>query len=293
MVIILSVKQFYYSITNQGKIRKPRKGAITIKALIDADIIAYQQGYSNERKVSLDFSVDDDTNDDIDYGFKEGDAFKVASLEASINTAKEAVENIIERVGASDVLLMFTGYLNYRKLLNSNYKANRKNNIKPIYLKEIKDYLKTSFPSVEVPGLEADDLLGLYQTKQTIICSIDKDLNQIPGKHFNWQKDIVYSITEEEAHYLFCEQTLKGDPTDNYGGIYRVGEKTAQKALNEGDFEDWWSIVENTYYTKGYTKEALLLNARMARILRGNEYNKEENYINLWIDGKDWEKFYI
>jgi len=34
-------------------------------------------------------------------------------------------------------------------------------------------------------GLEADDEMAIYQTDDTIIVSLDKDLLQVPGKHFS------------------------------------------------------------------------------------------------------------
>jgi 5'-3' exonuclease len=84
---------------------------------------------------------------------------------------------------------------------------------------------------------EADDLLGINQTAcaencvDSIIVTIDKDLLQIPGSHYNFVKCEFKEVTEEEGQYFFYKQLMMGDSTDNIGGCPGIGPKKAEKAL--------------------------------------------------------------
>ena len=77
-------------------------------------------------------------------------------------------------------------------------------------------------------------------------------------------------------------QTLCGDSTDGYSGCPSVGSKTAEKILDVPT-KDMWSVVVDAYKKKGLTYEDTLIQARVARILRGDEYNMDTGEMNLWI----------
>jgi DNA polymerase-1 len=90
--------------------------------------------------------------------------------------------------------------------------------------------------------LEADDAMSIHQDKvggTTTICSLDKDMLQVPGKHFQWaigtlswsRPDNFVEQTELEGLRLFYEQCIKGDSSDNVKGIPGLGEVKARKAL--------------------------------------------------------------
>jgi len=83
---------------------------------------------------------------------------------------------------------------------------------------------------------EADDLLAIEQTRlgphDSIILSIDKDLDQVPGLKYNFMHNIGYDVVQKQADYNFCAQLLTGDTTDNIPGLPKVGPKTAAKILH-------------------------------------------------------------
>ena len=66
---------------------------------------------------------------------------------------------------------------------------------------------------------------------------MDKDLNQIPGKHFNYNNNTLYEVTEKTGMYNLCMQLITGDITDSkITGIRGYGQKKAKKLLdNESD----------------------------------------------------------
>jgi DNA polymerase-1 len=71
-----------------------------------------------------------------------------------------------------------------------------------------------------------------------------------------------------------------GDSTDGFGGLKGCGPRTAEKLLEKNGAT--WSTVVDAYKAKGQTAEDALLTARLARILRHGDYNKETNEVKLW-----------
>jgi 5'-3' exonuclease len=122
-------------------------------------------------------------------------------------------------------------------------------------------------------GLEADDSLGINQTDDTIICSLDKDLLMIPGKHFqwaisgkNWEKpDTFIDQTYADGMKLFYEQCIKGDTSDNIKGIPGMGEAKARKAL--ASIHDELGMFKRVRDMYGNDEE-FLMNARVLWIKR-------------------------
>lgn len=179
-------------------------------ALIDADIVAYRVSAASE-----------DTDENI-----------------CILRCDKLMQDILYLTDASEYKAFLSGKGNFRYELYPEYKANRKDTIDPKYRQLCKDFLIKEWNAITVDGHEADDALGYSQTQDTIICSIDKDLLQIPGAHFNWVKNIHSEQTYLEGMRHFYEQLLKGDATDNIPGLQGIGEKKAKKHLQFCETEE-------------------------------------------------------
>src|SRR5512136_2754987 len=102
---------------------------------------------------------------------------------------EEMVKQTLEAVDADSYQIFLTGTKNFRRELDPQYKANR-TAPKPIHLAACKDFLEQHYGAIwcDQWECEADDALGFNQDPNgsTIICSIDKDLLQVPGKHYNF-----------------------------------------------------------------------------------------------------------
>lgn len=173
-------------------------------ALLDGDIITYRIAF---------------TTQDVDE--------KIV-----LSRINSYLDNILFDSGASDYVVFLTGGNNYRKLIYPDYKANRTQE-KPKHYELIRTYLMDHEAAVMCEDEEADDVMGYSQTEDTIICSIDKDLDQIPGRHFNFVKNKHYEITPEEGMAFFYSQLLTGDRVDNIPGLPKVGPAKAKKILGE------------------------------------------------------------
>ena len=155
-------------------------------------------------------------------------------------------------------------------------------------LKALREYVMKKHNGVMWANLEADDVMGIMATEPSdedrIVVSIDKDLRTIPC---NLSADglTVETIPPRLADYNFMIQTLTGDKTDGYDGIDGVGIVTANKLIQKYTnvpLKDLWKIVKGIYKDKGYTVKEALAQARVARILRHGEYNKETGNVKLW-----------
>ena len=230
--------------------------------LIDGDIIAYKACASAETPVNW------------------GDG--LWTLHCWEDEVAVRIDDQIQKLmeaPVDDCIVALSDKENYRKEVASYYKANRSNTRKPMLLSWSRDYIKEHYNTVIYRRLEADDVLGILGTSNddTIIWSEDKDLQTIPAKH--WINGEVVTISEEEADRMFYYQTLIGDSTDNYKGCPSIGAVSANKLLAE---DSSWDTVVSTFAKKGLGEEVAIEQARLARILRDGEYNKETAEVKLW-----------
>ncbi len=93
------------------------------------------------------------------------------------------------------------------------------------------------WPTTLCSMMEADDLIGMaaYDAERDeddfVVVTIDKDMDQIPGLHFNWVKDEEYVMTKGDAYEALLVQCIAGDNTDNIKGIPGRGAAWAKKFL--------------------------------------------------------------
>ena len=136
------------------------------------------------------------------------------------------VEDILTGINAEEYKLFLSGKNNFRKEIYPEYKANRKQP-KPKHLEACRRYLLEHWEASLVDGYEADDALGMNQTPETVICSLDKDLKMIPGVHYDFVKKELSVVTPEAAMRTFYTQLLTGDSGDNIKGCPGIGKVKA------------------------------------------------------------------
>jgi DNA polymerase-1 len=174
---------------------------------------------------------------------------------------------------------------NFRRSIDPTYKMHRAGSRKPLCYAALRERVEQEYPCRAVPGLEADDVMGILATKPSahaIIVSQDKDMKTIPTQVWDG-KDLV-TISEAEADYRHMYQTLIGDAADGYKGCPGVGPVKAEKLLN-GDTDNpltLWERVVATYAKAGLTEADALVQARLARILRRSDWDAEKKEPILW-----------
>lgn len=217
-------------------------------ALIDGDILVYRVGFASQ---------------DVEVNFA------CARMDKMLRDICHACDT-----DQYEVYLTSDDKSNFRHELYPEYKANRKAP-KPIWYLELRTYLVAQHRAIVVTDREADDALAdrQYPTsglEQTVICSIDKDLDQVPGEHYDFVKDVRYPVTPESGLRFFYYQMLTGDRTDNIPGIEGIGPVKAKAILEgvESTSTALFSRVREQYAEK-YKKrgdELMLLNGRLLKI---------------------------
>lgn len=254
--------------------------------IIDGDVVVYKVAEA----VAESFELDTEEDDEFIYrniGF--------ANKEEARRTVEKMIDDICKCCKSDSLVICLSDMKdNFRKQINPEYKANRKN-IKPILYNWLRKYLMESgYKVYERPNLEADDVIGILATSDKLIkgdkvvWSLDKDFKTIPCKFHRAgvaEKDKSEVITQEAADWWFMYQTLIGDRVDGYEGCKGIGDVTARKILGEigeKSLEEMWNLVKKTFEEKGFTEADALRNARMARILRAEDYDFKKKEVKLW-----------
>ena len=155
---------------------------------------------------------------------------------------------------SNDVMVFLTPSKTFRHDLafTRGYKANRIDAPKPVYFDDIRVYLMEEYGATIGENVEADDLMGMAQTNNSCIASTDKDMLQIPGRHYNFTKpkeEAFTMVTPEDGDRWFFCQLLSGDATDNIPGIPGIGAKKAKDMVDMywGDQKELVAAITDLY----------------------------------------------
>lgn len=244
--------------------------------LIDMDVLRYRYGFAAQKTKEQD------------------DGTKVIIVEKPQAVA-DALLWGIRRMCNLTKCREYIGYLsgpgNFRLQIDPEYKANRKDSQKPFHYDFITNYLIECHDAIVTEGIEADDALAMQYLKDPdnqILCSIDKDLNQIAGWHFDLVKEILYYVDEVEATRALYSQMLQGDRTDNITGIRGIGPVKADKLVQGCNSEDELSDLCFRMYREHFGEERSVemynKNWTLLRMLR-TEDEVQDMQLRLGIGG--------
>jgi len=133
----------------------------------------------------------------------------------------DLIQRICLNTNSQDCEIYLGGQDNFRYKIYPQYKQNRVGKEKPMWLEHCRELLVTQYSATIVNNYETDDALGIAQTKydgNSRICSLDKDLLQIPGAHFNWVSGVSRLVSPLDGLRTFYKQVILGDKTDNIPG---------------------------------------------------------------------------
>lgn len=188
-----------------------------LTAIVDGDILLYR----------ICFSIDPD-----------------ATLYLVKSHCDQYLKNLFSKVGCTHYIgiIGIHGSNNPKYKIAPDYKRGRPTE-KPPHWNTVVNYLISKWGFTPISGCETDDAVALCAERldNTIVVSSDKDLLQIPGKHFVMgvmrkgkivREDKIINVTDEQARKQFYIQMLTGDVVDNVSAIYGIGPKKAEKLLD-------------------------------------------------------------
>lgn len=214
-------------------------------ALIDGDIVAYRIGFAS--------------ND--------------VSERYALARVDEFLSEMLMDLDVEDFYGYLTGEGNYRVniAVTAPYKGNRSES-KPVHFTAIREYLVSDWSFTLSNGIEADDSIAIKATElgdESIICSIDKDFDQVPGWHYNFVKRNKYYVSPSDGLRSFYTQILTGDRTDNIIGIRGIGPVKADRLLAGCSSEqEYYSVCVDAY---GGNAERVLENGRLLWLQRRSD----------------------
>ena len=215
--------------------------------------------------------------------------------------ANDVLHRILaDAINGQDCHVFLSGGENFRKTIYPAYKANRNEVERPVYLEPLREWMVVNWNAQVTDGIEADDALGIFQTKYeregigSIICSLDKDLLQIPGKHYSWEifgttstgkqwtrPAMHRTISPREGLFNFYWQLVMGDASDNVPGYDGKMRQKVPKFL-ERHYENMQALE---------TEQELCDYVRDFYVLSNEEFLT--NGACLWIqreEGEDWRQ---
>lgn len=215
-------------------------------------------------------------------------------IDESFSRMGEKALNVLDSIEKTGIQLIGYEYFitmcekSIRKAISEAYKSKRKKNK---YVSSIRTKLINEGTVIFSSEYEADDLIFdrakelKEEGKNYIIVSIDKDLKQIEGWHFDYYpikefsevtqrkefvryKGLSYT-TQFESYYMIASQMIMGDSGDGVEGLRGYGPKAAEKILtgkNTG-FQLMLAVIRT--YIKVHKEnyiEPLIMNFRLLKL---------------------------
>jgi DNA polymerase-1 len=228
---------------------------------VDGDVVVYRAGFAAEHTLyHLHYYADGKQATKTFDGAKEYEAFlkdkdwspvdywvepeiMVEPEEAAVYNVRSILRSICEDLQIdpeTELRVYLSGETNFRNGVATikPYKGNRDKSRKPVHAPALKDYVRRAYNCKTSDGQEADDDMAIAHfdmfckdPDSTVISTIDKDLNMIPGLHYNFVTKESYYVQPFEGLLNFYRQCLTGDTTDNIPGIRGVGPVKAGKLI--------------------------------------------------------------
>lgn len=231
----------------------------------------------------------------------------------AIHGFKSMVQGIISGSKADSATLFLTGKGNFRENVASilEYKGNRKETAKPVHYDALRDYAVSHLDAILVEGMEADDAMAIEQSKDregTVICTIDKDLMQVPGLKFFWNKrdkktgdtsDCFIYVDEDTALRHFFTQVITGDASDNIPGLKGTkdapgpGARGAKKAFENCSTVSEYYDAALSLYKEKYGDASTYVGWDGKKRTATCEAIMEENIRLLWMlrsENSEWTR---
>ena len=187
--------------------------------------------------------------------------------EIAILRTDKLMRDLLYNTESTSYNCYLSGRNNFRKKVNPEYKANRKDKEPPRWLQSCREYLIKEWNAVVSEGCEADDLLGINQHNTDSVCiSLDKDLLMITGWHFRWLDNEKIFVTPDQGLKTFYKQMMIGDKSDNIFGVRGIGPVKAAGIIDTLDTEE--EMINTVFKLYEEDAERFWMNAQCLWIMQ-------------------------
>jgi len=245
-------------------VNKPEKNGRV--AVIDGDPLVYRIGFANEKKIYKKDGEEFEGARAVKEVYPDADMteweieIRPAPANHLYNSIHLVMQSILDQTESDDYALYIGGKDNFREqvAVSHKYKGTRDGLHKPHHYHNARNFLVEAYGGIVVNGIEADDAVSIHHLSlpDSVLCTIDKDMDMIEGWHYNYAKGQMYHVSEHEALVNFYAQMLSGDTSDNIVGIRGVGKKKAHKWLREAETEQEMIDVVFPHYIFEFGDEA-------------------------------------
>ena len=185
--------------------------------------------------------------------------FRAACISSKKNDIRKSIDHTMSEIEATCMMgklrVAVKGKGNFRKDMYPEYKANRKE-LDEKLVKSLAygiEHMISYYDAFQADGMEADDLVSIWAyearelEKPYFVVGIDKDLLQIPGNHYNFNKQVHTFVDDDAANLNLNLQCLIGDNSDNIPGIKGIGKVKAAKILDGVPMDKRWDRVKQEW----------------------------------------------
>lgn len=216
-------------------------------------------------------------------------------IENVLHLAKQMMEGVL-RATQCDTYVAYLGKGDSFRVDKSTileYKGNRKDLLRPVYLDDVAEYLIKNYGAQIITSIEADDrcVMDAYADKASILAGVDKDYYGSPVNYLNLNRrdEGVIKCNQFGAlrkdsgkirgygRMFMYHQICSGDAIDNYkansASAVKSGEAASFKALEgcKTDAEAWAAM--KALYQKLYPEPKVITG------WRGDEFEIDWLYV--------------
>ena len=274
--------------------------------LWDSDYVAYAAGFAVQHTdralIDADEGLQAFVSDDAEAFKKAADGLKGevftrvyledGALEKALHNARSMITGTMRQLEEAypdlapfEYRFHLTGTGNFRDEIATirPYKGNREKTSRPLLYADIRRWMVQTYGAMTAYGWEADDVIATEACRarwKPIIVHVDKDLLQLPGRHFVPGKG-GRTVSKQGSLAFFYRQMVTGDTADNIPGVYKGGAKMAEAHVTKDmtEAEMWEAVLklydasitkhgEATGYAHMGAHAAALENARLLWLVR-------------------------
>lgn len=226
-----------------------------MRAIIDADIFRYEIGFAAE----------------VAWRGMTGEEEALPPFDFVREILHERIAYILAATECDSYTLYLTASeptFRFEIATVKPYKGTRPSN-KPWHFDNLTVHMVDVLGAKVIKGIEADDAMSIdhLADPDTVLCSRDKDLRQVPGWFYSWElgrQPAFGPVKIEELGWIelkenrkdikgtgfafFAAQLLLGDKVDNIPGLPGCGPVAAFEALNGcTSIEEYMEVVRKLY----------------------------------------------